>query len=112
MDVCGSADEKRKRFIDDPEKKIRRTHPRLQTSLSPSSIIPYTSVFVTDKQHTTTTTTTATTTTTNVLVCLAYRIMTILVTGSAGHLGEGILRLLRDEQGRSDVVGVDIRPSP
>lgn len=36
--------------------------------------------------------------------------MTILVTGSAGHLGEAILRVLRD-QGRP-AVGVDIKPSP
>ena len=36
--------------------------------------------------------------------------MTILVTGSAGHLGEALVRMLKDE-GR-DVRGLDIRPSP
>ncbi len=35
--------------------------------------------------------------------------MTILVTGSAGHLGEGLVRTLR--QRGDDVVGVDIQPS-
>ena len=34
----------------------------------------------------------------------------ILVTGSSGHLGEALVRTLR-EQGR-DVVGLDILPSP
>jgi len=36
--------------------------------------------------------------------------MTILVTGSAGHLGEALLRTLR-EAGRP-VLGLDVRPSP
>ncbi|MBB3658076.1 UDP-glucose 4-epimerase [Rhizobium sp. BK650] len=36
--------------------------------------------------------------------------MTILVTGSAGHLGEALMRTLKD-QGRQ-VRGVDIKPSP
>ena len=36
--------------------------------------------------------------------------MTILVTGSAGHLGEALMRVLRAE-GR-DARGLDIRPSP
>ncbi|MBW9053829.1 NAD-dependent epimerase/dehydratase family protein [Rhizobium mesosinicum] len=36
--------------------------------------------------------------------------MTILVTGSAGHLGEALMRTLRD-QGRQ-VRGIDIKPSP
>ena len=36
--------------------------------------------------------------------------MRILVTGSAGHLGEALVRVLRD-QGH-DVVGVDLLPSP
>ncbi|MEK1899370.1 MAG: NAD(P)-dependent oxidoreductase [Rhizobium sp.] len=36
--------------------------------------------------------------------------MTILVTGSAGHLGEALMRTLRD-QGRR-VRGIDIKPSP
>ncbi|GAA3088274.1 NAD(P)-dependent oxidoreductase [Rhizobium viscosum] len=36
--------------------------------------------------------------------------MTILVTGSAGHLGEALMQILRD-QGRR-VRGVDIKPSP
>ena len=36
--------------------------------------------------------------------------MKILVTGSAGHLGEALMRTLRD-QGRS-VVGIDLLPSP
>lgn len=36
--------------------------------------------------------------------------MTILVTGSAGHLGEALVRMLRDEQ--RDVRGVDIEASP
>ncbi len=35
--------------------------------------------------------------------------MTILVTGSAGHLGEGLMRTLR-AAGR-DAVGIDIKPS-
>lgn len=35
--------------------------------------------------------------------------MKILVTGSAGHLGEGLMRLLRD--GDHDAVGLDIKPS-
>ena len=35
--------------------------------------------------------------------------MTLLVTGSAGHLGEGLMRELR-ATGR-DAVGVDIKPS-
>jgi UDP-glucose 4-epimerase len=34
----------------------------------------------------------------------------VLVTGSAGHLGEALVRVLRD--GGADVVGVDIRESP
>ncbi len=36
--------------------------------------------------------------------------MSILVTGSAGHLGEALVRSLR-AQGRS-VIGVDLKPSP
>ena len=36
--------------------------------------------------------------------------MTILVTGSAGHLGEGLMRVLRDA-GRP-ALGLDIKPSP
>jgi UDP-glucose 4-epimerase len=36
--------------------------------------------------------------------------MTLLVTGSAGHLGEGLMRELR-ATGR-DAVGIDIKPSP
>jgi UDP-glucose 4-epimerase len=36
--------------------------------------------------------------------------MTILVTGSSGHLGEAIVHLLRDRG--SDVVGMDMTPSP
>lgn len=36
--------------------------------------------------------------------------MTILITGSAGHLGEAILRTLRGR--RSPVRGVDLKPSP
>jgi nucleoside-diphosphate-sugar epimerase len=36
--------------------------------------------------------------------------MTILVTGSAGHLGEALVRRLRDLQ--RDVRGLDIKPSP
>jgi len=36
--------------------------------------------------------------------------MRILVTGSAGHLGEGLVRVLRAEG--HDVVGVDLLPSP
>jgi len=36
--------------------------------------------------------------------------MTILVTGSAGHLGEALMRLLR--QRGEDACGLDIRPSP
>ena len=36
--------------------------------------------------------------------------MRILVTGSAGHLGEGLMRVLRAEG--ADVTGVDILPSP
>ena len=36
--------------------------------------------------------------------------MTILVTGSTGHLGEALVRMLKDE-GR-DVRGLDIQPSP
>src|SRR5262245_44742973 len=36
--------------------------------------------------------------------------MTILVTGSAGHLGEALVRTLRDQQ--RDVVGLDILASP
>jgi UDP-glucose 4-epimerase len=35
--------------------------------------------------------------------------MKILVTGSAGHLGEGLMRTL---SGDHDVIGVDIKPSP
>jgi UDP-glucose 4-epimerase len=34
----------------------------------------------------------------------------VLVTGSAGHLGEALVRVLRD--GGYDVTGVDVRPSP
>jgi len=34
----------------------------------------------------------------------------VLVTGSAGHLGEALVRLLRD--GGYEVTGVDVRPSP
>lgn len=36
--------------------------------------------------------------------------MTILVTGSAGHLGEGLLRTLRGRD--SSVRGIDLKPSP
>ena len=36
--------------------------------------------------------------------------MKILVTGSAGHLGEALMRTLREQ--RKDVVGVDVLPSP
>ncbi len=36
--------------------------------------------------------------------------MKILVTGSSGHLGEALMRVLR-EQGK-DVLGIDILPSP
>jgi UDP-glucose 4-epimerase len=36
--------------------------------------------------------------------------MTILVTGSSGHLGEALVRTLRD--GSRSVVGLDIQPSP
>lgn len=36
--------------------------------------------------------------------------MTILVTGSAGHLGEGLVRTLRRDG--SGVLGIDIKPSP
>src|SRR5688572_145587 len=36
--------------------------------------------------------------------------MTVLVTGSAGHLGEALMRLLRTRG--DDVRGLDIRPSP
>lgn len=35
--------------------------------------------------------------------------MKVLITGSAGHLGEALVRTLRDEH---EVLGVDIRPSP
>jgi nucleoside-diphosphate-sugar epimerase len=34
----------------------------------------------------------------------------VLVTGSAGHLGEALVRVLRD--GGCDVTGMDVRPSP
>jgi UDP-glucose 4-epimerase len=36
--------------------------------------------------------------------------MKVLVTGSAGHLGEALVRALRDL--KYEVVGVDIRESP
>lgn len=36
--------------------------------------------------------------------------MKILVTGSAGHLGEALMRTLRD--GQHEAVGIDIQPSP
>jgi UDP-glucose 4-epimerase len=36
--------------------------------------------------------------------------MSILVTGSAGHLGEALVRTLRDMVG--DVIGLDVQPSP
>ena len=36
--------------------------------------------------------------------------MTILVTGSAGHLGEAMMRTLRDQ--RRPALGVDLKPSP
>jgi UDP-glucose 4-epimerase len=36
--------------------------------------------------------------------------MKILVTGSSGHLGEALMRVLREE--RKDVIGIDILPSP
>ena len=35
--------------------------------------------------------------------------MKILVTGSAGHLGEALVRTLRDEH---EVIGLDVKPSP
>src|SRR3954471_15067708 len=35
--------------------------------------------------------------------------MKILVTGSAGHLGEALMRTLRE---REDVRGIDVKPSP
>jgi UDP-glucose 4-epimerase len=35
----------------------------------------------------------------------------VLVTGSSGHLGEALMRVLRDEDGL-DLVGLDILPSP
>src|SRR3954453_22648317 len=41
---------------------------------------------------------------------LSSRRMRILVTGSAGHLGEGLVRVLRDEG--ADVVGLDVLASP
>ena len=34
----------------------------------------------------------------------------VLVTGSSGHLGEALVRVLRD--GGYDVTGLDVRPSP
>ena len=34
----------------------------------------------------------------------------VLVTGSAGHLGEALVRVLRD--GGYEVAGIDVRPSP
>src|SRR5207244_932679 len=37
-------------------------------------------------------------------------VMTILVTGSAGHLGEAMMRTLRDQ--RRPALGVDLKPSP
>jgi len=36
--------------------------------------------------------------------------MRVVVTGSAGHLGEGLVRVLRDAG--HDVIGVDLKPSP
>uniref|UniRef100_UPI0039B51C1B NAD-dependent epimerase/dehydratase family protein n=3 Tax=Pseudomonadota TaxID=1224 RepID=UPI0039B51C1B len=36
--------------------------------------------------------------------------MAVLVTGSAGHLGEALMRILR-ESGRP-AIGVDMKPSP
>src|ERR1700757_5399968 len=35
--------------------------------------------------------------------------MKILVTGSSGHLGEALMRVLREQ--RKDVIGIDILPS-
>jgi len=38
--------------------------------------------------------------------------MTILITGSSGHLGEALVRLLREEFGKDEVRGLDILESP
>src|ERR1700757_450840 len=38
------------------------------------------------------------------------RVMTVLVTGSSGHLGEALVRTLA--AARRDVIGIDIRPGP